>query len=321
MGNIVPCWNSTTISLEPQRSTEMSGRMRSRNSEAERFDNLVKAIELPPKPNGSYIHFKYTWLPSVDSVVLTAQSTVNHLHEIRNSVISNIELLTKRTNFWTVPGANTTHGIVALIYSILSQVEGKQVENLIHFQERFPFFRLDSRWVSDTVLDDIHLLNKYLDALEKAYNDTPRIIEEWYELSKQAASLKETAKEDMMRQDKFALKSTKEALIHNVDMLRKIKRLAKNTMKIVTKTWKELEFAHYIIKEEFDSLPQFGQELSKKAIKDPKECYLSLGKSIPKPSTPKSKQINYFPYDESTASEDTFSRSDVSNEEVMVRSE
>lgn len=263
--------------------------------DAAKFEDILREVDSPSNKSKSCIKFKYTWLPSVDSVILNAQNTVNRLHQIRNDVLSGIDKLNCRTGVWMMPNADTSHAILALIYSIMAQTNGEDVDKIIKFLDTFPFIHLESKHVNDEVLCDINTINGYLDKLEIALKETPTIIDDCFELAKNAKSLKQNVKEEYEKQDQAMSQKTKQALKHNVEMLKKIKYLAKNTMKLLARTSEELSMAVHTIKDEYDNFSKIGKMLNEEEIFAPRECLVRLGKEIATPTTPLS-SINNIQY-------------------------
>jgi len=118
------------------------------------------------------------------------------------------------------------------------------------------------------------------------------------------AELKDKAKGDLERVDKFKLNKWTSALTHNIKMLKRVKNLAKNTMNLITKSAKELEQAYNIIQEENTRIPEFGKIWADEGLKDPKDCYLRVGQKVEPPSVALTKQeILSFPYDKKVKTE------------------
>jgi len=292
MGNTFQCLKKGQTALSDIKSTKDNGETN--------FNNLVKAVEVPENEKNFWIYFKYTFLPSVDDVIYKAQCTVNDLHKLRSELIKGMTALLRKTQIWEIKGADTSHAILALIYAISAQTKGAATEKFLTFGGKFPYFKIGKDSAELNVAKDSKILFDYFHCLEKAYTQMPKIVKDCLELSEKAADLKDTAKDDLERVDKFKLNKCMSALNHNITRLKRLKNLANVTMELVTKSAKELEHAYKIIQEESTSLPEFGQILADEGKSTPKECYERVGKKIEAPENVKTEEEMFnFPYDKS----------------------
>lgn len=295
MGNTISCLKKGHGTLD--RLKKDSG------SEEKKFNDLAQAVKAPENEQNVWIYFKYTWLPSVDEVIWKAQRTVNELHTLRNELVRGMRTLMVKTEIWAIPGANTTHCILALIYAMSAQMKGAATEKFLTFGGKFPWFKVGKDSAEMNIAKDSKILFDYFHALEKAYQDMPKVLDDCIELSKKTADLKDKAKDDLERVDKFKLNKCTSALTHNIKMLKRVKNLAKNTMSLVTKSAKELEQAYSIVKEENTRIPEFGAICADEGLKEPKDCYLRVGQKVEPPPVPMTKEeILDFPYDKKAKS-------------------
>lgn len=201
---------------------------------------MAKAVEIPSNEKDKLIQFKYTWISSVDAMILGAQSTVDKLHSLRHELIHEIDRLISKTSIWEIPGATTTHALIALVYTITSKVEGKDIHKIIQLSESFPYFGIEE--ISDSeAVEELGILKDYIKALEEIYQDLPSMLDQWDNLSKEAGKLKNTAEDELAKQEKSMAENTLTALEHDIDMLKKTRNLSRNTMRLVDKTIDELK--------------------------------------------------------------------------------
>lgn len=249
-------------------------------SEAEKqFDALVQAVENAEKDD-SFIYFKYTSLDSVDSVVLDAQRIVNDIHKIRIALKKSMEALIRKSHIYEINGANSSHAILAMIYSIYAQTEREEAESLIVFKSKFPFIGKGKDSKVENVAKNMKVLFDYVNAMETAGGKMPKLVEDCIDLAKKAINLGESYKNELKEADqKVILKATK-SVPHNLKMLKRTKLMALTTMKIVKKLTKELGLASKVLVEERNDLPNYGQELADEGITEPVECYKKVGKPV-----------------------------------------
>ena len=302
MGNLKSCMTGA--------SGQITGGMKEASAEEKKFDALVKAIEIPEGDKSTWIYFRYTQLPSVDKVIYDAQVTVNDLHKVRSALIKGIQKIVARTAIWHIPGSNTSHALMSLIYAMASQTQGVGSDKFLTFGGKFPWVKLGKDSAPVNIAKDTKMLADYLQALESAYSKMPKILEDCVELAKKAASLQDDAKDDLERISKLSLPKATKALTHNIKMLGRTKNLAKVTMGLVTKTAKELEHACQVLKEENSSLPEFGKTLADEGIVAPRECYERVGKKIDTSAKPQTEeQMLSFPYDQAGGEDEDASKS------------
>ena len=152
--------------------------------EEKKFNELANAVKAPENEKDIWIYFKYTWLPSVDDVIWKAQRTVNELHTLRYEFVRGMSTLMEKTEIWLIPGANTSHCIIALIYAMSAQMKGAATEKFITFGGKFPWFKVGKDSAELNIAKDSKILFDYFHALEKAYQDMPKVVEDCVELSK-----------------------------------------------------------------------------------------------------------------------------------------
>ena len=308
MGNAVACLKKGHGALDQMK--------RDTTNEEEKFNELAKAVKAPQNEENVWIYFKYTWLPSVDDVIWKAQRTVNELHTLRYDLIRAMSTLMEKTSIWLIPGANTSHAILAVIYAISAQTKGAATEKFLTFGGKFPWFKVGKDSAELNIAGDCKILFDYFHALEKASQDMPKIAEDLIELSKKTVDLKDRAKGDLERVDKFKLNKCTSALTHNIKMLKRVKNLAKVTMKLVTKSASELEQAYNVIQEENTRLPEFGKILADEGLKDPKDCYLRVGQKIEHPLyTLTKEEMLSFPYDKKDKNDKSESKDEESDDD------
>ncbi|CAI2368972.1 unnamed protein product [Moneuplotes crassus] len=249
-------------------------------SEAEKqFDALVQAIENSEKDD-SFIYFKYTSLESVDKVVLDAQRIVNDIYKIRITLKKSMEKLIHKTHIWEINGANSSHAIVAMIYSIYAQTEREEAESLIVFKKKFPFVGKGKDSKVEGVATNMKILFDYTTAMETAGAKMPKLVEECIDLAKKAVSLGDSYMDELKQADqKVTIKAAK-SVPHNLKMLKRTKLMALTTMKIIKKLTVELTLASKVLVEERNDLPDYGKTLADEGITEPLECYKKVGKPV-----------------------------------------
>ena len=291
MGNLKSCITGT--------SGQMTGNIKGATDEEKKFEALLKAIEIPEGDKKNWIYFKYTQLPSVDKVIYQAQETVNELHKVRSELIKGIDKIVNRTAIWHIPGSNTSHAIISLVYAMASQTQGVGSDKFLTFGGKFPWVKLGKDSAPVNIAKDTKMLADYLHSLEAGYTKLPKILEDCVELAKKTATLQDDAKDDLQMISKLSLPKATKALSHNIKMLSRTKNLANVTMGLVTKTAKELEHACQVLQEENSRLPEFGRTLADEGVVEPKECYERVGQKIDAAAVPQTKeQMLSFPYDQ-----------------------
>jgi len=261
MGNCNMCMRRADIEIGAYKSEISSRIMESQDQED--FDRIVQEAQVPETHRDGCIGFKFTWLPTVDKIILDAQKTVNQIHQVRFSILSTVENLYERTTIWKVPGANTHHAIVALVYSIIARNDS-EANFLLKIEEDYPYFKFDTTRVTDDVLRDIKLLEVHFEIIKDAGKDISKMWDDSCKLSKNSRKLKKKAKKDMMKKDKFTPHVSREALAYNSQSLVKMKQLSKNTMKMFSSWTYEIKQAAAEIKNEQEKFGEYKCMLNSK---------------------------------------------------------
>mmetsp|Transcript_1761 Transcript_1761/g.1547 ORF Transcript_1761/g.1547 Transcript_1761/m.1547 type:complete len:250 (+) Transcript_1761:253-1002(+) len=223
---------------------------------------------------------------------------MNELHSLRNKLDVGRRKLINKTYIFLLAGANSTHAILSLIYSIFAQVNREEAEKLISFKKKFPWIQKGKDTVPEHIAKDVKALFDYLHALEDATMKLPKIIEGTTKLALKAVSLKDDLKKEIDAADEYTKAQSMKALPHNIKMLKRSKNVAQCTFDLIKTITSELKLAYETAEEEKSQFPEFGKICADEDIKTPLECYKKVGKEIPDPKKERTEEeLCAFPYD------------------------